>query len=138
MKDDLVPVDELIPQDKLDRETDEALRLAKIYVTNRLIALRYHLNHYRPNNKSVGIVQDDLVVTMRRIADSVKKHNPHCMMFRSFADNLPDVLRLPNSVSLVEQMAYELDPHWERRSILPAAPEPSWRDWRYSGSSRSW
>lgn len=139
MKDDLILVDELIRQDKIDRENDEILRLVKIYVDNRLRALEHYdsLPPDRGRQALMKFVRNDLRRNIKAIARSLRGGHPLTHMMFSFADNLEQIWFLPDAIAMVRRMHRELDPRCDVRSIVPAAPELSWRDIRYSGSLRA-
>jgi len=129
--------DKLARQDKLDRKTDEALRLVKIYITNRLIALQYwrQTPFGRASASMERQLREDLGQQIRSIAQSLPLEHPLIHLMHSFADNLEQIWGLPDPLALVRRMHRELDPEHERRSILPDRPEASWRDWRYDSPS---
>jgi len=140
MRDDLIPVEEQIQRDKLDRKTDEALRLVKIYVDNRLAAwVHWHDNSFgRAGTDLKKVVEKDLALKIRLIARSLPHGHSLLHLMHSFADNLGQIWALPNPVGLVREMHRELDPHHESRSIVPGTSTESWRDWRYAGALRAW
>lgn len=111
------------------RERDEALRLAKIYIVNRLVALNYwkHRQDERKKSWCEKLIRD-LKRQLRTIAHSLPRQDPLFHRLYSFADNVEQVWILPEGLTLIREMHQELDPSCDTRSIVPSAPQPAWRD----------
>lgn len=102
------------------RHIEEALRLTKVYIENRLAAIEYWR---RCRHKESKTLQKDLVIDLGRklhgIAQSLPRGHPLFFRLISFVDNLDNIFHLPESVDMVREMHRELDPDWKTRSIVP-------------------